>query len=154
MFRPILILILTSLSITPSAVLAQAEAAKAFKDGKAAFADDRFEAARDLFDKASQTDTRNAEVFLWLGKAHYQLGEVDKAMAAWQRTLQLAPKQPYAEKMLKALRGLKVETETEIRLIEMLLRKSWLHATVQKRCGDLLKGKSLTRGDSMVGSRG
>ncbi|MHC4605290.1 MAG: tetratricopeptide repeat protein, partial [Planctomycetota bacterium] len=81
-------------------VLAQADAAAAFEQGKAAYASGQFTKARDLFLKSSHTDTSNPEVFLWLGKAEYQVGAVDKAIAAWKRTLKLAPEQPYAAKML------------------------------------------------------
>ena len=52
--------------------------------------------------KATQTDPKNPEAFLLLGKAHYQLGELDEAIAAWQRTLKLAPEEPFADRMLAA----------------------------------------------------
>jgi TolA-binding protein len=124
-------------------VLAQADAAAAFEQGKAAYASGQFTKARDLFLKASHTDTRNPEVFLWLGNAEYQLGAVDKAIAAWKRTLKLAPGQPYAAKMLAALRGETVEIDTRIKLIEVMLQER-LHAAALSECKKLLDEKALS----------
>ncbi|KKM07297.1 hypothetical protein LCGC14_1735390, partial [marine sediment metagenome] len=97
----------------PSAAWAQADAKAAFDAGKAAYAKGDFEKAREQFEGASKTDVRNPEAFLWLGRSHYQLGELDKAVAAWTRALALAPKHPYATKMLKALRGQRVEVRLQ-----------------------------------------
>src|SRR5437588_10050731 len=84
---------------------AQTDAAAAYQQGKTAFQAGEFDKARQFFSQASQTDTKNAEVFLWLGKAEYQLGHVNEALTAWKTTLQLAPNEPYAAGMLKARSG-------------------------------------------------
>lgn len=125
------------------AVLAQADAETAFEQGKAAYASGQFTKARDLFLKASQTDTRNPEVFLWLGKAEYQLGVVDKAIAAWKRTLKLAPEQPYAARMLAVLRGEAVEVDTRMKLIEVMLQER-LYGPALSECMKLLDEKALS----------
>jgi TolA-binding protein len=124
-------------------VLAQADAADAFEQGKAAYVSGQWISARDLFLKASHTDTRNPEVFLWLGKAEYQLGAVDKAIAAWKRTLKLAPEQPYAAKMLAVLRGEAVEIDTRIKLIEVMLQER-LYRPALSECTKLLDEKALS----------
>lgn len=122
MRRPTTCLLLTLLvACSASRLNAQADAQAAFAAAKQAFGQDDFAAARDLFAKASETDGDNPEVFLWLGKAHYQLGEVEKALSAWQRTLKLAPEQPYADRMLKALRSELTDIDTRIRLIQAVL---------------------------------
>jgi len=140
LMRPV---ILVALVAVPSVATAQTEAAKAFADGKAAYEKGDFDKARDLFAKASQTDVRNPEVFLWLGKAHYQSGQVDEAMAAWTRTLRLAPDEPYAKKMLRALRGQLVEADAKIRLVEALLNAR-LYSAADSQARVLLADKTLT----------
>jgi len=131
------------IGVSSPVVLAQADAAAAFEQGKATYASGQFTKARDLFLKASHTDTSNPEVFLWLGKAEYQLGAVDKAIAAWKRTLKLAPEQPYATKMLAVLRGEAVEIDTRIKLIEVMLQER-LHAPALSECKKLLDEKALS----------
>jgi TolA-binding protein len=126
-------------------VWAQADAAAAFEQGKTAYAEGRFTEARDLFLKASQTDTRNPEVFLWLGKAEYQLGVVDKAIAAWTKTLKLAPEEPYAKKMLETLQGQLVEVDTRISLIEVMLKEK-LFSAAKRECSKLLADQAMTDG--------
>ena len=98
MKRLTLVVLLTALiagaSGAASQALAQAltDAQQAFQGAKTAYDELRFSEARDLAQKASETDPKNPDVFLLLGKAHYQLGELDEAMAAWKQTLVLAPK--------------------------------------------------------------
>ncbi|MHC4388280.1 MAG: tetratricopeptide repeat protein [Planctomycetota bacterium] len=139
MIRYLLILLVTVVIAAFSCdVLAQADAEAAFGEGKAAYARGRFAEARDLFAKASQTDTSNPEVFLWLGKAEYQLGDVGKAITAWKKTLKLAPEEPYAKKMLEALRGQLVEVNTRITLIEVMLKEK-LFAAAMRECNRLLQ---------------
>ncbi len=149
MHRPTaMFLLATVIAATAPLALAQAEAKQAFEAGKTAFEAGELEKARQLLEKASQTDVRNPEVFLWLGKACYQLGQVDRAIAAWSRTLRLAPEQPYATKMLKALRGQVADADTRIRLIELMLEEApfaeQLARTALVQCDKLLAEKALT----------
>lgn len=102
---------------------AQSDAGIAFEQGRTAYTNGRFAEARDLFQKASQTDNRNPEVFLWLGKAQYQLGALEEAIASLTRTLKLAPEELYTKKMLQTLRGQLVEVETRITLIALMLKE-------------------------------
>ncbi|MBC8374185.1 MAG: tetratricopeptide repeat protein, partial [Planctomycetes bacterium] len=104
MHKLTIITVLAMVALAPQFAHAQADAKEAFASGKALYAREKFEEARDLFLKASFTDGKNAEVFLWLGKANYQIGKIDKAMKAWTTTLQLAPREAYAIRMLKALK--------------------------------------------------
>ena len=90
---------------TVSLVYAQADAQKAYQDAKTAYQAGNFAEARDLAQKAAQTDAKNPEVFLLLGQAAYQLGQVDDAVSAWKQTLVLAPKEPFAARMLDALQA-------------------------------------------------
>ena len=89
--------------------LAQSEADVAYQDAKKAFAAEDFAQARDLLIKASQTAPRNPDIWVLLGDAHLRLGELDEALAAWQRTLVLAPEQAYAKRMVAALQGRRLE---------------------------------------------
>ncbi|MCC6781515.1 MAG: tetratricopeptide repeat protein [Planctomycetes bacterium] len=84
---------------------AEQEAAEQFRQARAAYDAERFEAARDGFTRAAQTDPRNPEVFLWLGRAQYALAELDQALAAFRRALELAPGEPFATRMVAALSG-------------------------------------------------
>jgi len=124
-------------------VWAQADAQAAFQKARAAFDAGKYDSARDLLISASQTDKNNPEVSLWLGKAHYQLGEIDRAMAAWKRTLQLAPDQAYAGRMLKVLRGHTAEMDVRIKLIETLMQEN-LPSEALKETESLLANKALT----------
>ncbi len=137
------ILLAVIIGASSQIALAQADAKTAFEQGKTAYTNGQFDRARDLFQKASQTDTRNPEVFLWLGKSEYQLGAIDKAIAAWKRTLKLAPEQPYAARMLAVLRGEAVEIDTRIKLIEIMLQER-LHGPALSECKKLLDEKALS----------
>ena len=106
----------------------QQDAAQAFRAGKTAFATGNFERARELFERASRTDRENAEVFLWLGRARYQLGDLDAALGAWRRTLTLAPDEPFAKRMVAALRKRDLDTDRRLGLIDALLRHGLLDA--------------------------
>jgi len=127
----------------PALALAQADAHADFAAGKKAYEAEEFDKALALFQKAAGSDPNNPEVHLWLGMAHHQLGQLDKAIAAWRRTLRLAPKQAYATRMLRALRAQVTGTETRIELIRrMLTGRLWDPARVE--CGRLLGDGPLT----------
>ena len=110
-----------SLATTPTTAMAQSDAEIALQKARAAFAVEQFTTARDLLITASQTDADNPDVFLLLGKAHYQLGEVDKAIAAWKKTLRLAPAQAYARAMVDVLQGKIVDIDARIQVVQELL---------------------------------
>ncbi|MGB2821740.1 MAG: tetratricopeptide repeat protein, partial [Phycisphaerae bacterium] len=112
---------------------ASAQAPAAFADGRKAYEAGQFEKARDLLLSAARTAPKNAEVFLHLGKAHYQLGELPEAIAAWRRTLQLAPAEPYAAKMLQLLRAEVRDVDVQVKLVEQALEEGlndWARVTV------------------------
>src|SRR5207253_11457293 len=105
------------------AVWGQTDAAVAYQQGKTAYQAGEFDKARQLFTQASQTDTKNAEVFLWLGKAEYQLGHVNEAVTAWKTTLALAPNEPYAAGMVKALQGETADVQTTLAVVEAVVEE-------------------------------
>jgi len=128
MQRPMsLILSVAILAATAGTALAQADAQQAYKEAKT----------------ASQTDPKNAEVFVLLGKAHYQLGELDEATAAWKRTLALAPEEPFAKRMLDVLRGQETDGDTRIKLIDAMIREK-LCSSASRECARLLSDKALS----------
>jgi tetratricopeptide (TPR) repeat protein len=104
-------------------VYAQADARAAFDTGKQAYNAGMYDKARESFLSATHTDPKNAEAFLWLGKADYQLGLVDDAIAAWTTTLKLAPDEPYSAKMLATLRGDLGKAENISALVDVLLNE-------------------------------
>ena len=138
-----LVLLVGVIAAPAPVVWAQVDAQAAYEAGKAAYKTEQFTKARDLFLKASQTDTRNPEVFLWLGKAQYQLGAIDEAIAAWSKPLALAPEEPYAKKMLETLRGQLVEVDARISLIEVMVREK-LFRPAEQECRETLVDKALT----------
>jgi len=138
---PVLSMVLAAAAA--SSALAQADAQQAFQGAKAAYAAEKFTEARDLARQASQTDPRNPEVFLLLGKAHYQLGELDEAIAAWQQTLKLAPEEPYAAKMLAVLRGEAADIDTRLALIEAFIAARLFDPAV-RQCQDVLRDEALS----------
>ena len=103
------------------AALAQSDAQAAFAQAKTAYSAGEFAKARDLAEKAAATDAKNPEVFLLLGRAHYELGELDDAVTAWKQTLALAPTEPFAAKMLEALRGQRSGADLRIKLVEAMI---------------------------------
>ncbi|MBL7221371.1 MAG: tetratricopeptide repeat protein [Phycisphaerae bacterium] len=143
MHKLTIITVLAMVALAPQFAHAQADAKEAFASGKALYAREKFEEARDLFLKASFTDGKNAEVFLWLGKANYQIGKIDKAMKAWTTTLQLAPREAYAIRMLKALKGHTVKPAARIKLIKTLIAES-MHATAASYCRSLVNNEAAT----------
>jgi len=114
-----------------------------FEAGKKAYLAGQYEQARDRLEMASRQSPNDPEVFLWLGKAHYQLGELNGAMAAWRKTLALAPNEPYAAKMLTALRAEVDDVDVRIVLIEQMLAAK-LHQAVRSEGTKLLAVKALT----------
>ncbi len=122
------------------AAMAQSDAADAYAQAKTALEAGQFAAARDLAQKAAETDVDNPEVFLLLGKTHYQLGDVDEAIAAWKKTLKLAPQQPYAKQMLATLQGQAAKVDVRIRLIEVLIQER-LYFSAGAECDALLRDK-------------
>ncbi|HWE92527.1 MAG TPA: tetratricopeptide repeat protein [Tepidisphaeraceae bacterium] len=115
----------------PRVCFAEADAAQAYQDGKAAFAAGQFDKARELFVKASETDVKNPEVFLMLGKADYELGKVSEAIAAWSKTVELAPQEPYAARMLKQLRGEGADAEQSVKLVQALVADELYESAVE-----------------------
>ena len=138
-----LLLIVTPLAMLAPQLFAQSDARSAFDAGKTTFQAGDFEKARDLFLAASQTDNKNPEVFLWLGKACYQLGSLDQAVAAWTTTLKLAPNEPYASKMLAALRSDLGKIDNANALIDILLRDH-LYDPALLQADKLLADKTLS----------
>jgi len=130
------------LIFTPDPLWAQADAQQAYQQAKAAFEAGEFAKARDLARQAAQTDLHNPEVFLLLGKAHYQLGELDEALRAWQRTLKLAPEEPFARRMLDALQAQRREVELRISLVDLLIDAGLLPAALDE-CKKLLSDEAL-----------
>ncbi len=125
-----------------SSAFAQADAQQSYQQAKAALEAGQFTEARDLAQKAAETDPDNAEVHLLLGRAHYQLGELDEAIAAWKRTLQLAPQQSFAIKMLAALRGETVEIDARIKFVELMLHER-LYGPALQLCNRLFTEEAL-----------
>jgi TolA-binding protein len=144
MHKRVIITVLVLLAImAPQIAEAQVDAKEAYASGKTLYAQGKFEQARDLFLKASFTDGRNAEVFLWLGKANYQIGEIDKAMKAWTQTLRLAPREAYAIGMLKALKGHTVKPDAKIKLIKTLIAEG-MYTTASPYCQSLVRNEAAT----------
>ena len=124
-------------------MLAQADAQAAYQQAKTAYQAGKFTEARDLARKAAETDAKNPEVFLLLGKAHYQLGELDEAVAAWKQTLALAPEEPFATKMLEVLQARRTDVDTRIKLVEAMIAEK-LFTPAAEECRSLLANKALS----------
>jgi len=69
-----------------------AAASKAhLEDGKAALADRAYDIAVLQFERAITTDPRNARAFAWLGFAHQEAGNPDKALKYYRLALDIDP---------------------------------------------------------------
>ena len=137
------VLALAVTSFMTAGASAQADAQAAYQQAKTAYESGDFAKARDLLKQAAATDAKNPEVFLLLGKAHYQLGELDEAIAAWRQTLALAPQEPFAARMLEALQSRRVDVDARIKLAELLVAEG-LAAQANAECKLLLAEKSLS----------
>jgi tetratricopeptide (TPR) repeat protein len=132
-------ILLTAVSL----VYAQAEAQKAYQDAKTAYQAGNFADARDLAEKAAQTDPKNPEVYLLLGQARYQLGQIDEAVAAWKQTLALAPKQVFAARMLEVLQAQRAGVDVRIAFVEMLIAEK-LCDPAEQEIKKLLSDKAIS----------
>jgi len=137
------ILTVVIFAATAAVAWAQADAQRAYQEAVEAFEASDFAKARDLAQNASTTDNKNPEVFLLLGKAHYQLGELDEAIDAWKRTLALAPEEPYAKQMLEALQTRTADVDTRIKLVEVLIQERLLAPALQE-CTKALGDKAVS----------
>jgi TolA-binding protein len=138
------------LSVGTPVVWGQADARAAFEAGKTAYQAGDFAKAKEQFLAASQTDAKNAEAFLWLGKAQYQLGAIEEAINAWTNTLKLAPEEPYAQRMLAALRGELGQVENRLALVDVLLAER-LYPQALLVAGKMTEEKGLTDGQRVRG---
>lgn len=131
------------LAVSAAPALAQADAQQAYQQAKAAHQAGKWAEARDLARKAAQTDPKNPEVFLLLGQAQYQLGELNEAVAAWQQTLKLAPDEPYAKRMVEVLQGRRADADSRIKFVEALLgQRLFTEASVEAEA--ILRDKALS----------
>ncbi len=124
-------------AVSPALAQPLSDAQQALQKARTAYDAGKFSEARDLAQKASETDPKNPDVFLLLGKAHYQLGELDEAMAAWNQTLVLAPKESFAKKMLEVLQARRKDVDSRIRYLESLVAER-LDAVAAVECRTLL----------------
>ncbi len=136
------------LAAFPSQSSAQSDAEIALQKARDAFGNQQFAQARQLAEAASQTDGENPDVFLLLGRAHYQLGEIDQAVAAWKKTLQLAPNQAYARQMVDALLGKLQDVDARIEVVQSLVDQrltSLAQAEITSLKNDVLSSAQTTR---------
>ncbi|MFT5094205.1 MAG: tetratricopeptide (TPR) repeat protein, partial [Porticoccaceae bacterium] len=124
-FRKLTIVALTGCLLLSSAagLQAQSDAETALKNAREAYQAERFDEARNFARAASQTDRKNPDVWLLLGKAHFQLGEVDQALASWRTLLKLAPNHEYAQRMVAAFEGRVTSVDARIRLAAVMIEQ-------------------------------
>jgi tetratricopeptide (TPR) repeat protein len=122
-FRKLTIVALTGCLLLSSVagLRAQSDAETAFKKARDAYQAERFDEARNFARAASQTDRKNPDVWLLLGKAQFQLGEVDQALAAWRTLLKFGPNHEYAQRMVVALEGRVTSVDNRIRLAAVMI---------------------------------
>ncbi len=102
---------------------AQSDAETALQNAREAYAAEQFDEARNLASSASQTDRKNPDVWLLLGKAQFQLGELEQALNSWRLLLKLAPNHEYARRMVTALEGRVTSVDQRIRLAAVMVEQ-------------------------------
>jgi len=124
-FRNLTIVALTGCLLLSSAagLQAQSDAETSLARARKAYQAERFDEARNFARAASQTDRKNPDVWLLLGKAHFQLGEVDQALASWRTLLKLAPTHEYAQRMVAALEGRVTSVDNRIQLAAVMIEQ-------------------------------
>jgi tetratricopeptide (TPR) repeat protein len=136
-------LFIALLLVSSALCCAGSEAEETYEKAKQAFLAGDYAQARDLAENASATAPGNPDIFLLLGKAHYQLGNLGAAVAAWKRTLSLAPEEPYASGMIKALRAEQASVDVRITLLRAMVDE-YLFAQTVRECTVLLRDKALS----------
>lgn len=137
MRRNILISLFFLLIVSTVAYAAQ-EAEQAFNDGRKAFNEENYDQALTLFLKAAETDAQNPEVHIWLGKTYLAIGQVDNAIASWEKALELSPGNATLIARIDALKGTKVDAEKRVKCLEALLDEQ-MYSTVIERSQEWLK---------------
>jgi tetratricopeptide (TPR) repeat protein len=137
MRRNILISLFFLLFFSTVAYAAQ-EAEQAFNDGRKAFNEENYEQARDFFLKAAETDAQNPEVHIWLGKTYLALGQIDNAVASWEKALELSPGNATLIARLNALKGTKIDADKRVDCLETLLDEQ-MYSSVIERSQEWLK---------------
>jgi len=102
-------------------VHAQSDAEIALRNARAAFVNEDYSGAVKEAQRAAQTDENNPDVFLLLGRAHLQQGQIIEAAKAFRRVLELAPDHEYARSMVDALEGRSAGADQRLRLISQLI---------------------------------
>lgn len=109
-----------------------ADVKKSIEDGRSAYIAGDYEKARNLFLSASQIEQKNAELLLMLGKAQYQLGELDAAAATFDRVQKLTPGESYSKRILEAIRGQALSVDVRLAIIGNLLTDEMFDAAAQE----------------------
>jgi TolA-binding protein len=119
-----------SLLTVSQAAYAQSDAETAMALARTAYDAEDFESARDHAQTASQTDADNPDVFLLLGKSHFQLGELDGALTAWRTLLKLAPDHQYGRRMVNTLEGQGSNVEQRLRFARQMIAEGLITAAL------------------------
>lgn len=99
------------------------EAWEAAQDGAELIAEGELEEARRVLEALVQTEPENEYAWFFLGSAHYELGNHDKALAAYVKALALAPE--YVGAMINAGHTLRMlgRYEQAIRMARQVLAR-------------------------------
>ena len=124
-FRKLTIVALTGCLLLSSvaSLQAQSDAETALQRAREAYQAERFDEARNFASMATQTDGKNPDVWLLLGKAQFQLGELDQALASWRILLKFAPSHAYASRMVRALEGRITSVDQRIQLAAVMVEQ-------------------------------
>lgn len=111
------------LLVSVSDSYAQSDAETALKNAREAYQAEEFDKAVRFAATASQTDTRNPDVWLLLGKSQFQSGQLDQALASWRKVLKLAPEHVYARRMVSALEGRMTDVGQRIQMVKLMVQQ-------------------------------
>lgn len=105
-----------ALSVALTSARATAQAADAhYQDGVAAFAaGDYAKCIAEM--NASMADKPGAKAALYLGNAHLKLGQLGLAKTSLERALELDPKTPKREALLKLIKGIEAAQTAKVRV--------------------------------------
>jgi tetratricopeptide (TPR) repeat protein len=82
-------------------------ASSLYNQGVILWNQNKFQEARDKFDAATKADPKHADAHYRLGMANLNLGDVPKAVTAFETYLQVAPSGPHAEEAKQILAAMK-----------------------------------------------
>jgi tetratricopeptide (TPR) repeat protein len=112
-------------SVCLTGVHAQTAAEINYKEALEVFKQENYSKSIKLLESAVGLNENDPSLWLLLGKSYYQMGNIELAVKAFEKTIKLAPNEKYAAGMLSNLVKNSGTVEQRLRLIQELIDKEY-----------------------------